>query len=86
MKINYFDIHSHLESSRFEEDREDVISRMKDEGVFTIAIGTDLENSKKVVRLADKYENIFASIGLHPTDTNEDFNETDYAELVKNLK
>jgi len=98
MKINYFDIHSHLESSKFDKDREEVISRMKDEGIFTITVGTDLENSKKAVRLADKYENIFASIGLHPNDTRptfekvdggqapEDFNEEDYIELVKNQK
>lgn len=86
MSINYFDIHSHLESSKFDQDREEVISRMQDEGVFTISVGTDLENSKKVVRLAEKYQNIFASIGLHPTDSKEDFNESDYVELVKNKK
>ncbi len=85
-KINYFDIHSHLESSRFDNDREEVISRMQDEGVFTICVGTDLENSKKVVALAETYENIFACIGLHPTDTNEDFREEDYSSLVKNSK
>ncbi len=86
MKPNYFDIHSHLEFPKFDQDREEIISRMKDEGVFTIAIGTDLEKSKQVVRLAEKYENIFASIGLHPTDSKEDFNEKDYKELVKNSK
>lgn len=85
-ECNHFDIHSHLESSKFNEDRQKVISRMKDEGVFTIVVGTDLENSKKVVRLADKYENIFASIGLHPTDKKEDFKEEDFLELVKNPK
>ncbi len=93
MLINYFDIHSHLESSRFDEDlptgqagREEVISRMQDEGVFTITVGTDLEQSKRAVQVADKYENVFASIGLHPNDTIEDFREEDYAELVKNPK
>jgi len=86
MKINYFDIHSHLESSKFDEDREDIISRMQDESVFTITVGTDLEQSKRAVRVADKYENVFASIGLHPTDTKENFNEEDYIELVKNPK
>lgn len=86
MNPEYFDIHSHLESSKFDSDREEVISRMKDEGVFTITVGTDLENSKKAVRVAEQYENIFASIGLHPNDTIEDFKEDDYIELVKNPK
>lgn len=86
MDIKYFDIHSHLESSKFDEDREDVISRMQDEGVFTITVGTDFEDSKKAVRVAENYENVFASIGLHPTDSKEDFEEEYYLELVKNPK
>lgn len=86
MEIKYFDIHSHLESSRFDEDREEVISFMKDQGVFTITVGTDLENSKRAVRVADNHKNVFASIGLHPNDTIEDFREEDYVELIKNPK
>lgn len=86
MQLNYFDIHSHLESPKFDKDREDIISRMQDEGVFTITVGTDLENSKRAVRLSDKYENVFASIGLHPTDMKEDFREKDYVGLVENSK
>jgi TatD DNase family protein len=86
MKIKYFDIHSHVESEKFDIDREEVISRMQDEGVFTITVGTDLEDSKKAVRVAENHENIFASIGLHPTDSKEDFKEEDYIDLVKNPK
>ena len=86
MRLNHFDIHSHLESPKFDKDRDELISRMQDEGVFTITVGTDLENSKRAVRLANKYENVFASIGLHPNDNLEDFREKDYIELVKNPK
>ena len=42
---------------------------MRDEDVGAISVGIDLETSKEVVDLADKYDNIFATIGLHPTKT-----------------
>src|SRR3989344_3466984 len=69
MKYKYFDIHSHLNFSDFNEDREEVIKKMRDEDVGAISVGIDLETSKEVVDLADKYDNIFATIGLHPTKT-----------------
>ena len=87
MKINYFDIHSHLDFPKFDEDKDDVISRMKDEGIFTITVGTDLEDSRKAVALAEKHENIYATIGLHPNDNHkENFDENDYVDLVKSPK
>src|SRR3989338_6430215 len=69
MKYKYFDIHSHLNFSDFNKDREEVIKKMSDEGMGAISVGIDLETSKEVVDLADKYDNIFATIGLHPTKT-----------------
>jgi len=69
MKYKYFDIHSHLNFSDFNEDREEVIKKMRDEDAGAISVGIDLETSKEVVDLADKYDNIFATIGLHPTKT-----------------
>src|SRR3989344_985137 len=69
MKHKYFDIHSHLNFSDFNEDREEVIKKMRDEDAGAISVGIDLETSKEVVDLADKYDNIFATIGLHPTKT-----------------
>lgn len=87
MYPKYFDIHSHLDFPKFDDDREEVISRMKENGVFTVSVGTDLENSKKVVVIAEKNENVFAIIGLHPNDNHlEDFKEEDYAELAKSKK
>ncbi|MDD2935542.1 MAG: TatD family hydrolase, partial [Candidatus Pacebacteria bacterium] len=87
MQPKYFDIHSHLDFSKFDDDRGDVISRMKENGIFTISVGTDLENSKKAVAIAEKNENVFAIIGLHPNDNHlEDFKEEDYTELAKSKK
>jgi TatD DNase family protein len=80
---SYIDIHSHLNFSDYEKDFDDVIQRLKDTNTATITVGTDLESSKKAVELAQKYENIYACIGLHPAgDTGEIFNEEEFEKLI----
>ncbi len=80
----YFDIHSHLNSSKYETDLGEVIARLKETDTYTIVIGTDLENSRKAVELAEKYEGIYASIGIHPVDDpSVSFDAAAFEELVK---
>lgn len=63
------DSHAHLEMKEFDSDREEVIKRAGREGVdFIITVGTNLKLSLKAVTLADKYENIYATVGIHPHD------------------
>jgi len=64
----YFDIHSHLNFADFDKDREDVVRRALDAGVWIIIVGTNFESSKKAIEIAEKHEGMFASVGLHPTD------------------
>lgn len=86
MEFNYFDIHSHLNFPDFDKDREDVIKKMIDEKIGTICVGADLKTSRESVELANKYENIWATIGVHPNDSTENFDDENYLELVKNKK
>lgn len=86
MNIKYFDIHSHLNFESFNEDREEIIKEMEEKGIYTICVGTDLKTSKEVVELSKRYKNIYACVGLHPTDSTEGFNEEDYQDLVLNPK
>ena len=65
---NHIDIHSHLHFPDYDADREEIIAEMKKSGIGTITIGTGLETSKQAIALAEKHDNIFASIGLHPDD------------------
>jgi len=64
----FFDIHSHLNFPDYEKDFEEVITRLRETRTHTIVVGTDYESSKKAVELADKYEEIYACIGIHPVD------------------
>ncbi len=85
--IKYIDIHSHLNFKDFDIDLKDVLKRMKDNGVATIVVGTDLESSREAVKLAEKNENVFACIGAHPADErNFVFDEKDFVALATKPK
>lgn len=84
----YIDTHSHLHFPQFDEDREEVVARMREHFVVTIAVGVDLETSKGAVALAQQYPDVVvgATIGVHPTDTKEGFEPVDYAPLLASGK
>jgi TatD DNase family protein len=87
MTPKYFDIHSHLNASQYDSDREEVIARMKETGTHTIVVGTSLEDSIKGVDLAGRHLGIYATIGVHPVDdVSEKFNEKEFEKLVKHPK
>ncbi|MFA6397913.1 MAG: TatD family hydrolase [Candidatus Paceibacterota bacterium] len=69
----YFDIHSHLNLPEFKDDLDEVIKRMEDNKVGTIVVGADFETSKKAVEIAENNEHIFASVGIHPSEVNKNF-------------
>ncbi len=68
MVPRYIDIHSHLNFPEYDADRAEVLARMRDLGVWTITVGTDLPTSQSALALAKGQEGIFAAIGLHPHD------------------
>ncbi|MFO8056455.1 MAG: TatD family hydrolase [bacterium] len=66
-----FDTHSHLDFSRFDRDREEVLDRARHEGVkyiITIGAGGGPENMENALRLAAEHENMWATAGVHPHD------------------
>lgn len=82
-----FDSHCHPQFPHYEPDREEMIKRTLKESIFMICVGTDLETSKKGVELAEKYEGIWATVGLHPNDNlNEKFNPAGYEKLLNQEK
>src|SRR3984893_43603 len=64
--------HAHLDYPDFASDFDDVLRRANEAGVTRIiTIGTSIESSRHAVDLAEKYPNIFAVIGVHPTYAEE---------------
>jgi len=65
----FFDSHTHLNLAAFDKDREEIIKKTLEQGVFMINIGTCYETSKKAIEIAQQYDNCWATVGLHPSHT-----------------
>src|SRR5437870_2640079 len=79
--------HAHLDYPDFANDLDDVLRRATEAGVTRIiTIGTSVESSRRAVDLAERYPNIFAVIGVHPTYAEESGEDviTPLRELAEN--
>lgn len=66
------DTHCHLDFNQFSEDRDAVIARAVEQGVTAIINpGVDLRSSQAAIALAERYEPVYAAVGIHPTSTDE---------------
>ncbi len=70
--LQYIDTHTHIHFDDFDGDRKEVSDRMSDMRVGAIVVGTSLETSLQVVKLAKSVSNVWACIGVHP-NTVENF-------------
>jgi TatD DNase family protein len=65
--MELIDTHCHLTFEELAGDVEGVIERSKAAGVVGwITVGTDPQQNLKAVELADRYENMYATVGIHP--------------------
>ena len=63
------DTHAHLDSPKFDDDREEMIARAQAAGIDTIVnIGFNRETIPTTMALAERYPFIYAAVGWHPTD------------------
>jgi len=66
------DTHCHINDIKYDLDVKEVISRAIESGVEKmICVGTDLKTSEKAIELADKYSEIYATVGYHPHESKE---------------
>lgn len=61
-----FDTHAHAHFNAYKADLDEVIKRSLDKGVVMNLVGTQSDTSRRAVEVAEKYNNVYASIGLHP--------------------
>ena len=65
----FVDTHAHLQWRSFDDDLEDVLERAKENRVTRVVnIGFDLAGCVKGVKLAEKYRELYATVGIHPHD------------------
>lgn len=76
-----FDTHTHLDDEKFDTDRDELIESFKSEGLtLLVNIGADMKTSEASVKLAEKYDFIYATVGVHPNVTGN-MTEEDLARL-----
>ena len=62
-----FDTHAHYDDSAFDEDREEKLSVLPNDNIYAVInAGADIESSKKSITLSEKYDYIYAAVGIHP--------------------
>jgi len=67
--MHVIDSHAHLDSRKFDGDREAVVERAREAGVIAILnVGGDLASSRAAVALAERCDFVYAAVGVHPHD------------------
>ena len=61
--MKFFDTHSHYNDEQFDIDREEIIKSIYEEGIEnTVVVGDNIENSKKAIEIAEKYDFIYTAV------------------------
>ena len=80
---NIFDTHAHYDDERFNEDRDELLSSLFESSVsHIINCGCNLESSLTTIALSEKYDNLYAAVGVHAHEAS-DCIDTDLAEIEK---
>ena len=70
--MRLIDSHCHLNFHQFSDDCDAVVKRAVDQGVaIIINPGVNLNSSRQAITLAERYEQVYAAVGIHPTATDE---------------
>lgn len=83
------DSHCHIDGEQFDADRDEIVQRARDAGVAAMLnVGTGDPRSddfRRAVAVAEKYDKVFASVGVHPHDAKlyDDKAEAHLIDLVK---
>jgi len=82
------DTHAHLNFKMFKNDYTQVIGYNFNQGLkAVINVGSNLETSKKAVKISQEFENCFSAVGLHPIHVkDEEFDKEKFSLLIKENK
>lgn len=68
----FVDTHAHLFFDNFKDDIDEVINRANQDGVdYIIVPSTDIKTAKEAIKLSEKYDQIYLTVGIHPHDTKD---------------
>ena len=70
MQSKFLDAHTHIQSLRYDTDRDVVILRAQEANVAMVNAGTQAATSRAAIDLAEKNNNMWATVGFHPSHCN----------------
>ncbi|MBR1691323.1 MAG: TatD family hydrolase [Lachnospiraceae bacterium] len=72
MHKTIFETHAHYDDEAFDEDREQLLSSFKENGIeYVINVGASIESTRTTIALMNQYPFIYGALGVHPSDTGE---------------
>lgn len=77
------DTHCHIHFRGYKDDMEEVIKRTQEKGVRMITIGSQAKNSKEGIAVAEKYDGIWCTVGVHPSHTHHHTLHVDENETIE---
>ena len=81
----YFDTHVHLNSEQYENVEQIIQNALNNKVKKMVVVGYDLDSSLKAIEIANNYDFIYASVGMHPSEIKK-MKETDYYQGCKMTK
>ena len=80
-----FDTHAHYDDEAFDDDREQILERMRNRGVeYIVNVGASIHSCKTTIGLTRRFTYVYGALGVHPDDV-ADLTEEDYEWLERSI-
>lgn len=80
-----FDTHAHYDDEAFDDDREQLLERMRNRGVeYIVNIGASMQSCKSTIGLVRRFPYVYGALGIHPDEVAE-LTEDDYRWLERSI-
>lgn len=80
-----FDTHAHYDDEAFDDDREQLLERMRNRGVeYIVNVGASMASCKSTIGLIRRFPYVYGALGIHPDEV-ADLTEEDYQWLGKSI-
>lgn len=84
MKI--FDSHAHYDDERFDGIRDELLEKLFSENVKKIVnVGASLKTSEQSLSLSNRYQDMYTSVGVHPSDAPLDMQKENWLDILEDM-
>lgn len=81
--MEFFDTHAHYNDEKYNEDREELIEKIYNDDITSmVCVGYNVEKSKEALKIAEKYNFMYATCGISPNDI-VDYSDSSLKEIEK---